>query len=204
MKRLSDDRFAVLLKGINKGDERAFSQLYMLYYAPLCLYADRFVKDSAAAEDIVEEAFLKLWEQRRTFKTSDHLGAFLYRSIKNACLDFIKINMRETLRHEAYAADNYQIPDTDYLTNIVRTEIVVNLYRAIALLPPKVGSIIQKTYIDGKSNQEVADEMGISLQTVKNQKNRGLGLLRKHIGKEHLNFLVLGLAAAHTLTFCKI
>lgn len=186
-----DDTLGALLKGISKGDENAFSQLYRLYYAPLCLYADRFVKDSAAAEDIVEEAFLKVWERRRTFTTPKHLAAFLYQSIKNACLDLIKTSARMDVRHQSFAADHYVLSETDHLTDIVRTEILVSLYYAIASLPPKVGGIIQKTFFEGKSNQEVADEMGISLQTVKNQKHRGIGLLRKRIGRDYLYLLIL-------------
>lgn len=191
MKVFSNDRLAALLIGINKGDEGAFSQLYSLYYAPLCLYAQRFLKNSAAAEDIVEESFLKLWARRRTFNTPSHLGAFLYRTIKNACLDVMKITMRETLRHEEYTAATYQLSETDYLTAIVQAEMLVQLRLAIDALPPKVSSIIQQTYIEGKTNQEVADEMGISIQTVKNQKNRGLGMLRRQLSNETFRFLVL-------------
>lgn len=191
MENFLEDRFAGLLKGIKKGDEAVFSQLYQAYHAPLCLYADRFVNDSAAAEDIVEEAFLKLWERRRSFNTGNHIRAFLYRSIRNACLDFIKIRARTTMRHEQFVAENYQVSDRDYLTNIVQTEVLVALQRAIASLPPKASIVIQKSYIEGMTNQEVADEMGISLQTVKNQKNRGLGLLRKRLGKEYFQVLIL-------------
>jgi len=187
---LPEQIVTVLLVGINKGDADAFAQLYRLYHVPLCLFAERLLKDSVAAEDLVEDAFAKLWEQRRSFNSSTHLVAFLYRSLRNSCLDAIKMQGRSVERHRAFVEEYYDIANTDYLTTMVRTELMVALHQAIELLPPQVANVIQKTYIEGKSNQEAADELGISLQTLKNHKNRGLGLLKQRMHKTQFGLML--------------
>src|SRR5690606_11976614 len=83
------------------------------------------------------------------------------------------------------------------LTEIARTEMLKELHAAIAKLPEKAGRIVRETYLEGKSNQEVADEMGISLQTLRNQKSRALTILRNRLNKDSFELLIAGIFVIH-------
>jgi len=175
---------------LGHSDIQSFSEIFQRHYAALCLFAERMVGNHA--EDVVEEFFLSLWNTPHDFESDEHLRAFLYRSVKNACLNFLKISLRTNERNTKYAIVQGQI-ENSYLTEITRTEIIRELHQAISELPPQCSKIISMGYIDGMSNSEIAEKLGLSLQTVKNQKLRGLGLLRKKLPGEQylLLFMVL-------------
>ncbi len=98
-------------------------------------------------------------------------------------------------------ADQQKGKQDDHLLEITRVEALNELYTAVESLPKKARQIILETYINGKSNQEVANELGISLQTVKNQKLRALSLLRERISREGFFMLVTGVLAASPYYF---
>lgn len=170
-----------LLPGLQSGDEQAFSKVFLALYPRLCQFAEKFVRDTCDAEDIVEDVFLKLWNRAVVFKDEEHLKASLYRSIQNACLNFLKINKRAFDRNSVFTKEQGEYEEATYLSEITRNEIIAELYAAISELPSQARKVIIKTYIEGQSNQEVADELGISINTVKNHKQNGLVLLRSKL-----------------------
>ena len=181
-----------LLPGLQSGDEQAFSKIFLALYPPLCQFAEKFVQYTSDAEDIVEDIFLKLWDRAVLFNDEEHLKAFLYRSIRNACLNFIKINKRAFDRNSAFIKEQGECDEATYLSEITRTEIIAELYIAISELPSQARKVIIKTYIEGQSNQEVADELGISINTVKNHKQNGLALLRSKLpGEPYISLFIL-------------
>ena len=181
-----------LLPGLQSGDEQAFSKVFLALYPPLCQFAEKFVQYTSDAEDIVEDIFLKLWDRAVLFNDEEHLKAFLYRSIRNACLNFLKINKRAFDRNSAFIKEQGEYDEATYLSEITRTEIIAELYIAISELPSQARKVIIKTYIEGQSNQEVADELGISINTVKNHKQNGLALLRSKLpGEPYISLFIL-------------
>ena len=175
---------------INIGDRNAFDSIFHQYYASLCFFAERVTDSHDDAEDIVEELFVKLWNKHQQFESEQHLKAFLYRSTKNACLDFIKLTERANNRHTRFFMDNDQ-QEESYLNEIIRAEVIREIYQAIENLPPQCGKIITMSYVDGKTNQEIADELNLSIQTVKNQKGRGLGMLKSRLPHDKFQLLLL-------------
>jgi RNA polymerase sigma-70 factor (family 1) len=167
------------IAAFNQKDVSAYNHAFKFYYPALCDFAGRLV-GADTAEDIVEDLFLKVWTSTQEFKDTDHFKAFLYHAIKNAALDVLKKDRRATDRHLLYT-EWQEKDEANYLAGIIRAEVVTELYAAIAELPKGKGGIIKMTYLEGKSNQETADELGLSVQTVKNQKLRGLALLRKKL-----------------------
>lgn len=170
-------------------DKEVFCQIYLQYHGPLCQLAERMVGDANESQDIVEDVFLKLWEKKRHFNDYDHVKAFLYRSIRNSCLDTLKKTKRALARH-IHFTDTYCYATEDYLAAVTHTEVIAQLYGAIADLSAQAAEVIRKTYIEGKSNQEVAEEMQLSMQTVKNHKYRGLSILRRKLSREGLLLLL--------------
>ncbi|MBE9598675.1 sigma-70 family RNA polymerase sigma factor [Pedobacter sp. MC2016-24] len=163
----------------NQKEVAAYNYVFRFYYPSLCQFTGRLIGRDFA-EDLVEELFLRLWSSEKTFNNEEHLKAFLYHSIKNASLDFLKTTKRAVDRNTLFT-EEHSFNEADYLAGIIRSEVLIELYQAIAELPTEKGRIIKMTYLDGKSNQETAAELGISIQTVKNQKLRGLALLKNKL-----------------------
>ncbi len=82
-----------------------------------------------------------------------------------------------------------QEQETTYLAEVMRSEVLMGLHKALEQLPPQAGKIICMTYLEGKTNQETADELNLSIQTVKNQKQRGWGILKGKLPPD--NYLTL-------------
>ena len=176
------------IHAFNKKEVSAYSYVFKAYYPALCDFAGRII-GSEAAPDVVEDLFMKIWAGNVQYNDADHLKAYLFRSIKNACLDFIKLSKRAQDRNSLFT-EEHTFNESDYLTSIIRAEVVMELYAAIAELPTEKGRIIKMTFLEGKTNQETADELGLSIQTVKNQKLRGLALLRKKMPDSAYAFLL--------------
>lgn len=185
-----------LLAQLQQGDDSAFRVVFERFYARLCVFADRFVNDREASKDIVNDVFVKFWKGPKSFQQIDHVLASLYLTTKHTALNHQQGTVRSMKRNFAYQAE-LGGENTHYLAEIVRAEMFNALHEAIAKLPEKAGRIVRETYLEGKSNQEVAEEMGISLQTLRNQKSRGLTILRSRLNKDSFELLIAGVFVMH-------
>jgi RNA polymerase sigma-70 factor (ECF subfamily) len=187
------------MDAFRKGESQALQSLLKLFYSPLCLFAERLVKDRLAAEDIVGESFIKLWNKRHDFETLQNTKAFLYISTRNACLNLLKQAQRDHLSKKQLA---YLTGEQEgYILNeIVRAEVLQEIMQAIESLPEQCGKVLKLGYLEGLKNQEIADLLQISVHTVKNQKARAIQLLKiKLTGRDLMAlFLLAGLIPADT------
>lgn len=173
----------------NLGDTAVFERIYRTYYAALRFFATKYVGDEES-EDIVESLFLRLWKQKKVLTTEMHLKAFLYQAIRNACLDFIKIQGRIQKRHGLWLGQCEGI-EQDYLHDLIHTEVLAELYRAIHNLPSQCKHVIQLGFVEGLSNEEIAQTLGLSVQTVKNHKVRALKILKQQFAGSVSGFLFI-------------
>jgi RNA polymerase sigma-70 factor (family 1) len=171
--QLSND----IMDAFRKGEPEALHSLLKLFYSPLCLFAERLVTDRLAAEDIVGESFIKLWNKRSDFETLQNTKAFLYITTRNACLNLLKQSKRDNLSKKqlAYLTSERE----EYVLNeIVRAEVLQEIMQAIENLPEQCGKVLKLGYLEGMKNQEIANLLKISVHTVKNQKARAIQLLK--------------------------
>lgn len=185
-----------LVTQLQEGDRVAFRMVFERFYTRLCVFADRYVNDREASKDIVNEVFIKFWKASKQFQHIDHVLASLYLATKHTALNHQQAVVRSMKRNFIYQRDVGE-EDTFYLAEITSTEMFNELHEAISKLPEKAGRIIRETYLEGKSNQEVADEMGISLQTLRNQKSRALAILRSRLSKDTFELLIAGAFVIH-------
>jgi len=178
-----------MASSINLGDKTIFEEVYRLYYPPLCFFAAKYVGRDEG-EDIVESVFLRLWKQKKEFSSTSHTQAFLYQSVKNSCLDFIKIQGRKDRRYEIIAERLTSI-ENDYLHDMIRAEVVAEVYRAINNLPLQCSKIVYMGYVEGLNNEEIAKELSLSVQTVKNHKVRALKILKKQFTGNNIAFVII-------------
>ena len=176
---------------INMGDSNSFAQVFRIFYDPLCRFAQRYVSDADIAADVIETLFVNLWQGSETFADISHARHFLYKSAHNACLNQLRSQKRCVAR-EDYFAREAGVFEEDYLHNMLHEELLANIYREIDKLPLHYSKVIKLGYIDGLSNDEIACEMGLSLQTVKNYKVKAFSILRKTLSHEAMLFLLAG------------
>ncbi len=177
-----------ILKGFNSGETWAIEQIFRLYNKRLSYFAYSILKDSEAAEDMVQDVFVKLCTSSITFDSVNKLSAYLYTSVRNSSLNFIK--------HRAYTdneADDEirQISEDSLLDNIAESEVLSILLMTIDTLPTECARIM-KLLCKGYSSAEIAIKLGLAPSSVRAQKARGLKLLKERL-PENIYILFISL-----------
>ena len=164
----------------SKLSECEIKELFEQNYFGLVEFSWRLVRCEEASRDIVQDVFAKLL-RKEVFCRDSHVltKAYLYTMTKNASLNYLR-KIRTITSYE-YANPLDEISDTDVLEALIYAESIDQLYKAIQSLPESCRNICQMTYLEEKSNQEVAEFYGISINTVKTQKKRALELLGKRL-----------------------
>lgn len=154
-----------------------FKQLYLEFYAALCYFAYKIVGDQEEAKDIVEDVFLKVLHRKSALAETDNIRAYLYTAVKNSCLNHLKVTTRVKERQWHY---NSNLPSEDhgYINELIQAEVLRDVMKAIEKLPGHAGEIIKMSYFESLKNDEIAQLLGLSVQTVKNLKSKGLDGLR--------------------------
>ena len=181
----------VWAESFRNGEDQALSHFFKLHNKSLCYFANRLVQDVAEAEDIASDCFLKLWKRRRDFETASNIKSFLYISCRNACLDHLKHLKVKSAAQQNYFSQLTQSEET-ILYTIMEAEFLEILSGEIELLPEKCREIFKLIYFQGKKTDEIATELDLSVQTVRNQKTRAIELLKTA-------FLKKGMSAALSL-----
>ncbi|QNL50671.1 RNA polymerase sigma-70 factor [Olivibacter sp. SDN3] len=153
-------------------------ELFKKYYPRLCDFALRYVQDEHLAEDLVQDAFVSFLENKHQVATDDNaLKAFLYSCVKFACLN--RLRHKKVKKRIEASMDANPVEDPKFLEAIVHAEIMGKIHEAINELPKGCYLIFKEGYLEGLSNQDLAKKLGISINTVKSQKQRGLMLLKR-------------------------
>jgi RNA polymerase sigma-70 factor (family 1) len=178
-----------LLKRLSNGDEAAFRILMRLYFVVIVQFARKMLLHDAAAEDMASETFIALWENRRKVDSLKMVKAFLFITCKNKCLNEIRSRRREDDRHLEYIA---RMEDNRLITaEIIRAEVVAQILAAGNGLPPKIRRVFEMGILEGMSNQEIATQLQVSVNTVKTQKARALELLKHQFAENTLLIAIL-------------
>jgi RNA polymerase sigma-70 factor (ECF subfamily) len=165
-----------LIQGIRAGDERALEQLMSAYWSVLVQYAARIVEAGSDPQDVVQEAFVRVWAHRERWDAEGSVRSLLYTVTRNAALD----ERRRSARSErvALAADP-PLPPPQPSAGAVEAELRRAASEAVRALPPKRQEVFRLAREEGLSYAEIATVMGISPQTVANQMSLALSDLRR-------------------------
>lgn len=169
-------------------ERSVFELTYQSFYHPLSFYATKYV--GSEAEDIIENLFVKLWDKKQVFESPIHLKAFLYRSTRNACLNYLKSNKRHSISVDDLP-ESITIDEKDHLSVIIHAEIMAEIYRAVHQLPTQCSKVIALSFLESLSNTEIAQELNLSEQTVKNLKVLGLKILKAKLSGSAFTFFML-------------
>jgi len=166
---------AISMVAFQNGDKAAFNHVFNMFYKRVCFFAAGIV-DQNTAEDIVQDAFVKLWERRLSFDTLNAVKAFLYLTTKNSCINTYK-HQKVVEKFESSQAES--IDESNVIYRLIEAEVLEEVQRAVQQLPPGYRKVIYLSYFQGLSNQETADCLQVSINTVKTQKVRSLRILRE-------------------------
>ncbi len=163
-----------------KGDEKGFTFFFREYYAGLCYYAFQIIKDKADAEEVAGDAFMKLWERHANFENAASIRSFLYTTTRNKSLNRIRQQKKDVQRSKAlaYLTDGRENP---VINQIIEAEVYREIFLALNTLPPKCREIFQMLFLEGKDYKQIAEELNLSIDTIRNQKARGLMLIRRRM-----------------------
>ncbi|NVK84770.1 MAG: RNA polymerase sigma-70 factor [Cytophagia bacterium] len=189
---MSSDQDTALQQRLSRGDETAFQETFELYFKVLVLFATKFSLDKETAEDLVQDVFVKLYEQKERLQFHSSLKAFLYQSVRNRCIDMIRSSKTREKHHmEIKAGAELEGLNSEDL--MLQSELEEKIYHSIGQLPEQCQIIFKMNRFEGKKNQEIAEELNISKRTVETQISKALKRLREDI-YPYLKTLILAIS----------
>lgn len=167
-----------LLERLSAGDGGAFDELYDLYREPAIRFCNSILKDAEESENIIQEVFIKIWRKREAINPELNFTSYLFTIIKNRVFDHLKEIKKNTLLKELYWKNilEYKVLDDD-----VQEERLSKVKKAVENLSEKRKEIIKLNYEEGKSYEEIASQLNISKNTVKNQLVKAKQIIRKQL-----------------------
>lgn len=158
-----------------------YKSLFDTLYPPLCLFANKYLKNMDLSKDVVQDVFIKVWEQKIQYINFYTIKSYLYKSVGNCCLDHLKSKYHRSMLNSSYIDFEHLLTEEYFLTQLTVIETYSQLETAINQLPNKCERIIRLS-LKAYTNEEIAEEMSISKNTVKSQKRIAYEKLRHSLG----------------------
>jgi RNA polymerase sigma-70 factor (ECF subfamily) len=179
MSNLTKNDVEADLLHLQKVDETRFIELlFKHYYSPLCRTVNRIVRDTDAAEDLVQDVFMKVWNNRKTLEINFSMKSYLYRSAINSALNYLEKNKKQVHMEEA----SFVEPSTNNTEDLLNaSEVQQRVNEATEALPPACKTIFILSRHENMSYKEIADTLQISPKTVENQMGKALKHFREYL-----------------------
>ena len=173
-----DPQEEAIWKKIRQKDTDAFERYYKTHYKSFFLMSCKYLKDPAQAEEIVNDVFLKLWQDGEQITIETSLKSYIYRAVINRSINALNKNKREIL----FITDPDIVSGESYeMRQMEENELMVRLYAAIEKLPDQCRRVFEMSRFEELKQQEIADRLGISIKTVKNHITIALKQLNKSL-----------------------
>ncbi len=167
-------------------DEKTFEELFRSHYKRLCNYAYTLLNDNDESEEAVQQVFIQLWEKRNVMEINFSVQAYLFRAVRNNCLNKIKHQKVK----QAYTDEILQLNNESAGTHIsYQEELKDQIHKAIESLPEQCRLIFKLSRYEELKYSEIAKELNISIKTVENQMGKALKVLREKL-KDYLVILI--------------
>jgi RNA polymerase sigma-70 factor (family 1) len=186
---ISGSALAILLKKIAEGDELAFRQLFHCYHQRLLHFAFSLIKTREAAEEIVEDVFIRIWKNRAALPGIQNLKIYLYTATKNTSLNYLSKKALENIT-DPFDDLNVTLQDTAISPEqiMITNEIFNNIREAVESLPPRCKMIFKLVREDGLKYKEVAEILNISVNTIETQMTIALKRIAEAVRKDFEKF----------------
>lgn len=171
-------------------NNNSFKSFFQEYFEPVFQFARKYTADEAIARDIAQDSFIKLYERRADFDVMEKAKSFVYITARNLCLDHLKHKKIEHQYAQNIKIEGEEAEEQFFLEEVTYQETLRILRAAIDQLPPQTREVILVS-LDGKNNNEIAETLDISVNTVKTLKKNAYKSLREILGKHYLFILLL-------------
>lgn len=182
------DQEDIALK-IKAGDERAFELVFRSYYTGMCGYAGKYIPDLDEAEEIVQEVFFNYWNKKSILEITGSLEAYLYRAVRNACLNHLK-HLQVRSQYVLAQTKPLREEEASLSDEVVVLELQEKIATCVEQLPPERQKIFRLSREEGLKYREIADQLGLSVKTVETQMGKALKFLRENLA-EYLPVLLM-------------
>jgi RNA polymerase sigma-70 factor, ECF subfamily len=189
-----------LFDQFKSGDQKALELLFYTYFPRLNDFAKNVVKDDGISEDIVQEVFVKVWEKRSEIE-SINFEAFLFRLVRNRCIDYIKhLKVVNNRMQEIQISSRYEeLYRIDFIGNepyvLIEKELKEKIEKTIQNLPDRCREVFVLSRMNGMKNREIAEKLNINIKNVERHLNRALRSFREDFSEEFpLALIILVLA----------
>lgn len=173
---------------IHSGKTMKEKEFFETYFSLYLQFALKYIADEEICKDIVQEAFINYWKQENNFNNEAALKAYLYKSIRNGCLNQMR---HKNIRQKYFESLPEDWESEDYfMENVIKEEVASIVLQEINKLSETSRKILLRS-LDGYSNEEIAEELRISVNTVKTHKARSYIILRQNLGYLRSLFFLL-------------
>lgn len=169
------------IANIQKGDEEAFERLFKAYYFDLSRFVWRYVESKAIAEELVQEVYANIWENRAQWNPTSSLKLYLYQSVKHQALDYLKHEKVRDKYDPKWMAAKKENATLDFRDSRREQQIREAIRREVEALPSRSKMTYKLHRYDGLTYKEIAEVMDVSVKTVESQMTRTLKRLRKRL-----------------------
>jgi RNA polymerase sigma-70 factor (ECF subfamily) len=169
-----------LIEKLKSGDTGSFTEIFSAYYQDMVSFGFSFTHELPAAEDIVQDTFVKLWEDHEKLNVTVSLKSILLKTIQNKCIDWHR-HKKIINNHSTYIIDNSPLYEYDTDNYVLRSELEGRIDKAIANLPDKFKEAFEMSRFEGLKYEEIAVKLNVSLRTVEVRISKALDLLRNSL-----------------------
>jgi len=157
----------VLFVEFKRGDQRAFMEVYQTFKKVIYAFTIRMVGSAEDAEDLTVQTFTKIWERRESIESMAHLKNFLFVAARNSAIDFLEAKRRSKVELTTEVAEEIDSYDTwKYSADQLFTDLVEDIKAIIEKMPKLRGRVFRMRYLEERSVNEVAETLGLSVQSV--------------------------------------
>ena len=160
-----------VFSAIKSGDQRAFERVFRMFYVPLCDYAAMILGEQAEAEDVVQDLFMHIWRSRVEIEVQDSVKSYLFTSVRFRALNVLKHKMVER-KHGALL--------TEFIEGLQQIE---QIKKVLQELPIQCRVVFTMSCLEGKKYKDIANELGISVNTVKSHVMKAYKDIRARVGE---------------------
>lgn len=160
--------------------ETAFEQVFRSHFRALHAYACTILKEEATAEEMVQQVFFKLWEKKDQVTIQQSVNAYLYRSVYNECMNYLK-HQKVKKVHRAHTLHTADSAAEQPSRQLAARELEGRIAEALNQLPEQCRTIFQMSRFEELKYREIADKLKLSVKTVENQMGKALRIMRTQL-----------------------
>ena len=183
---------SVIIQLLGERNEQAFEKVFKSHFKNLLAYACTMLREEAAAEEVVQNVFYKIWERNEKLSISGSVTAYLYRAVHNESLNYIK-HQKVVSIYQTQASNDMKVHTDTASRRVLLKELEAKLQHALNDLPEQCRIIFQMSRFEELKYREIAEKLDISVKTVENQMGKALKVLRIKLA-DYLVFIIVSIS----------